>query len=158
MSVRRGISEQRAASSKQPLAVWVGLDQPIQDAPEFCHLFIERCGVQPPPGCSLEPVLGLQERSTCDQEMPALIGERSAAQSFSDIRADRVGRTNELNSHGPQLELVQQRHARVDVIGQRGGQSVGAERSMSTSGHPTSMQGRSKLRPLAARCLLLAAC
>src|SRR5262249_34198333 len=82
---------------------------------------------QPAGVCSRQPVLQLVRRAASHEQESGLIRPGSATVCLSDVRADRVGRTDHLHARRPQICRLPVAYETSDVVRELGSESVDVE-------------------------------
>lgn len=162
------MSKEQGARSKEHLGdqlpVGVGPDQSGEHPTELGGPWLEMDSRvdHPSRACSLEPVLGLTQRATSDEEEPSLISQCPSAKTLGDVGTDGISGANELNPDRPQLELGPLPDETVDLIRQRCRQLVGEKAPVPASPHchqeARDLAWRSEAMAAAPRSSLLAPC
>jgi hypothetical protein len=94
---------------------------------------------------SFDPVLRLVSRSASKEKESLLVGCRVAPVRLRDVRANRVGRTNDLNSDSPFIERRPLLHCFAEVIGESDRPLISVE--VLVAPHSRSSDGNVRLSP-----------
>jgi hypothetical protein len=146
------MSWQQAASSKQ-LPDALRLDQAIEHSGDFLDPRLEQISVELPPDWrAVNPVLGLEQGPTSNNEESPLIGHASSPERLGDIGPDRVDCSHELNSGCPSIERGPADDEPMHLVREFNCLPIGREVSIPTT-HIRIRRDAIELRPPAC-CLL----
>ena len=126
----------RLAAGSWQLAASFGSNQAVHQAGQFGDSQIEDGGCdQSATDCSIDPMLELGDRASCDQKHSPPVRPGSPSKSLREICANRIGGAHELNAHRPEIELVPSRDLRTKRVGQVRGPAIRRKAPMSAARH-----------------------